>query len=84
MSRVTCHVSANECDVTQVSSSTRLADAKLVMDTLLLEMAATWGGLTVTQARVVAPGGELKVTYPSKTDLGQQQGAANKIKVLRS
>ena len=79
-----CHVSANECDVTQVSSSTRLADAKLVMDTLLLEMAATWGGLTVTQARVVAPGGELKVTYPSKTDLGQQQGAANKIKVLRS
>ena len=79
-----CHVSAKECDVAQVSSSTKLADAKLVMDTLLLEMAATWGGLTVTQARVVAPGGELKVTYPSKTDLVQQQGAANKIKVLRS
>ena len=66
----------------QVSSSTKLSDAKLVMDSLLLEMLDIWDSITVTQARVVAPGGELKVTYPSKTDLAPAQG--KKIRVVRN
>ena len=66
----------------QVSSSTKLADAKLVMDSLLLEMLDIWDSFTVTQARVVAPCGELKVTYPSKTDLAPPQG--KKIRVVRN
>ena len=65
-----------------MSSSTKLTDAKLVMDALLLEMLDIWDSCTVTQARVVAPGGELKVTSPSKTDLAPPQG--KKIRVVRN
>ena len=65
-----------------MSSSTKLADAKLVMDSLLLEMLDIWESFTVIQARVVAPGGELKVTYPSKTDLTPPQG--KRIRVVRN
>jgi len=63
----------------EVTSSTKLGDAKLVMDTLLGEMAVLLGGLTVVQGRVVGEGGELKVTYPAKTDL---VGCKN-VKVVR-
>ena len=38
----------------EVTSSTKLGDAKMVLDTLLVEM-------TVVQGRVVEEGGELKV-----------------------
>ena len=63
----------------EVTSSSKLGDAKLVMDTLLGEMAVLLGGLTVVQGRVVGEGGELKVTYPAKTDL---VGVKN-VKVVR-
>merc|ERR1719184_723640 len=53
----------------EVTSSTKLGDAKLVLDSLLSEMTVLLGGLTVVQRRVVGEGGELKVTYPAKTDL---------------
>ena len=54
----------------EVTSSGKLADCKLVLDTLLREMVALQGGkLQVVQGRVVGEEGELKVTYPSKTDL---------------
>jgi len=53
----------------EVTSSTKLGDAKMVLDTLLVEMAELLGGLKVVQGRVVGEGGELKVTYPAKTDL---------------
>ena len=42
---------------------------KLLMDTLLGEMAALLGGLMVVHGRVVGKGGELKGTYPAITDL---------------
>ena len=45
----------------EVSSSTKLSEAKMVMDTLLVDMLDIWPTLTIIQARVVAPGGELKV-----------------------
>ena len=45
----------------EVSSSTKLSEAKMVMDTLLGDMLDIWPTLTIIQARVVAPGGELKV-----------------------
>ena len=53
----------------EVTSSTKLGDAKMVLDTLLIETAELMGGLRVVQGRVVGEGGELKVTYPAKTDL---------------
>jgi len=54
----------------EVTSSGKLADCKLVLDTLLREMVPLQGGkLQVVQGRVVGEEGELKVTYPSKTDL---------------
>ena len=65
-----------------MSSSTKLADAKMVMDALLLEMLDIWDSFTVTQARVVKPCGELKVTYPSICDLAPPQG--KKIRVVRN
>jgi len=65
----------------EVSSSTKLSDAKLVMDTLLTEMMDIWTSLTVIQARVVSPGGELKVTYPSKADLAAS--TTKKINIVR-
>ena len=41
-----------------------------MLDTLLREMVPLQGGkLQVVQGRVVGEEGELKVTYPSKTDL---------------
>ena len=36
----------------EVSSSTKLSDAKLVMDTLLTEMMDIWTSLTVIQAKI--------------------------------
>lgn len=63
----------------EVTSSSKLGDAKMVLDTLLSEMAVLMGGLTVVQGRVVGEGGELKVTYPAKTDL---VGVKN-VKVVR-
>ena len=63
----------------EVTSSSKLGDAKMVLDTLLSEMAVLMGGLTVVQGRVVGGGGELKVTYPAKTDL---VGVKN-VKVVR-
>ena len=65
----------------EVTSSTRLGDAKQVLDTLLLEMTSIWSVLTVVQARVVTTEGELKVTYPSKADLASAD--KTKIKILR-
>eukprot|EP00092_Neocalanus_flemingeri_P068949 GFUD01084367.1.p1 GENE.GFUD01084367.1~~GFUD01084367.1.p1 ORF type:complete len:519 (+),score=186.79 GFUD01084367.1:53-1558(+) len=56
----------------EVTSSTKLGDAKMVLETLLLEMAGLLGGLEVVQGRVV-------VTYPAKTDLA---GVKN-LKVVR-
>jgi len=53
----------------EVTSSTKLGDAKQALDSLLYEMTMMLGGLTVVQGRVVGEGGELKVTYPAKTDL---------------
>ena len=63
----------------EVTSSTKLGDAKQALDSLLYEMTVMLGGLTVVQGRVVGEGGELKVTYPAKTDL---VGAKN-VKVIR-
>jgi len=63
----------------EVTSSTKLGDAKQALDSLLSEMTVLMGGLTVVQGRVVGEGGELKVTYPSKTDL---VGLKN-VKVVR-
>ena len=59
----------------EVTSSRKLADCKLVLDTLLSEMVALQGGrLKVVQGRVVGEEGELRVTYPSKTDLVEVEG----------
>ena len=59
----------------EVTSSRTLADCKLVLDTLLSEMVALQGGqLKVVQGRVVGEEGELRVTYPSKTDLVEVRG----------
>ena len=59
----------------EVTSSGKLADCKLVLDTLLSEMVALQGGqLKVVQGRVVGDEGELRVTYPSKTDLVEVEG----------
>ena len=59
----------------EVTSSRKLADCKLVLDTLLSEMVALQGGrLKVVQGRVVGKEGELRVTYPSKTDLVEVEG----------
>jgi len=59
----------------EVTSSRTLADCKLVLDTLLSEMVALQGGqLRVVQGRVVGQEGELRVTYPSKTDLVEVKG----------
>jgi len=63
----------------EVTSSTKLGDAKQALDSLLYEMTVMLGGLTVVQGRVVGEGGELKVTYPAKTDL---VGVKN-VKVVR-
>ena len=63
----------------EVTSSTKLGDAKQALDSLLYEMTMMLGGLTVVQGRVVGEGGELKVTYPAKTDL---LGVKN-VKVVR-
>lgn len=53
----------------EVTSTTKLGDAKKVLDTLLVEMTQLLGNMSVVQGRVVSSGGELKVTYPAKTDL---------------
>ena len=59
----------------EVTSSGKLADCKLVLDALLSEMVALQGGqLKVVQGRVVGEEGELRVTYPSKTDLADVKG----------
>ena len=63
-----------------MTASTKLGDAKTVMDSLLLEMLGIWPQLTVVQARVVTTEGELKVTYPSKADLASVD---SKIKIVR-
>ena len=65
----------------EVTTSTKLADAKMVMDQLLLDMTDIWPSLSVVQARVLSQDGDLKVTYPSKTDLGTI--SKKKIKVIR-
>jgi len=57
----------------EVTSSNKLSDCKTVLDTLLLEMVALQGGkLSVVQGRAVGEEGELRVTYPSKTDLAME------------
>lgn len=54
----------------EVTSSTKLGDCKKVMDALLGEMVGLLGTqLTVVQGRVTSESGELRVTYPAKTDL---------------
>jgi len=53
----------------EVTSSTKLGDAKNAMNKLIEEMTMQWGNLKVVQGRVVDEGGSLKVTYPAKTDL---------------
>lgn len=75
----------------EVTSSTKLADAKLVADTLLREIleaglvaevdGLTGKCLTVEQGRVLDQDGNLKVTYPSKADLVYEKAA---FSVLRS
>ena len=66
----------------EVTTSTKLADAKMVMDQLLLDMVTDiWPSLTVVQARVLSQDGDLKVTYPSKTDL--LTIPEKKIKIVR-
>ena len=49
----------NSSLLVEVTSSTKLGDAKLVMDTLLGEMAVLLGDVTVVQGRVVGEGEEL-------------------------
>ena len=65
----------------EVTTSTKLADAKMVMDQLLSDMTAIWPSLNVVQARVLSQDGDLKVTYPSKTDLVSI--SEKKIKIIR-
>ena len=65
----------------EVTTSTKLSDAKMVMDQLLLDMTAIWPSLNVVQARVLSQDGDLKVTYPSKTDLVSI--SEKKIKIIR-
>jgi len=64
----------------EVTSSNKLSDCKNVLDTLLIELVPLQGGkLTVIQGRAVGKEGELRVTYPSKTDLT----AISSITVIR-
>merc|ERR1712098_651919 len=65
------------------AANTRMSEEtkSLVIDTLLMEMMDIWSSLTVIQARVVSPGDELKVTYPSKADLAAS--TTKKINVVR-
>ena len=65
----------------EVTTSTKLSDAKMVMDQLLSDMTAIWPSLNVVQARVLSQDGDLKVTYPSKTDLVSI--SEKKIKIIR-
>ena len=66
----------------EVTTSTKLADAKMVTDQLLSDMTDIWPSLSVVQARVLSQDGDLKVTYPSKTDL--VASPEKKIKIIRS
>ena len=45
----------------EVTTSTKLSDAKMVMDQLLLDMTDLWPCLSVVQARVLSQDGDLKV-----------------------
>ena len=81
----------------EVTASSKLDEAKMVMDQLLVDMTDIWPSLSVIQARVLSQAGELKVgrmivrsrltlycrqvTYPSKTDLLNIPG--NKIRIIR-
>ena len=65
----------------EVTASTKLDEAKMVMDQLLVDMTDIWPSLSVIQARVLSQDGDLKVTYPSKTDLLNLPG--NKIRIIR-
>ena len=45
----------------EVTTSTKLSEAKLVMDQLLVDMTDIWPSLSVVQARVLSQDGDLKV-----------------------
>jgi len=65
----------------EVTSSTKLGDCKKVMDCLLTEMVGSLSEkITVVQGKVKGEEGELRVTYPSKTDLNIEK---TNFKVMR-
>ena len=80
-SHETCISETTEQIMIEVTTSTKLADAKMVMDQLLSDMTDIWPSLSVVQARVRSRDGDLKVTYPSKTDLVNI--TEKKIKIIR-
>ena len=45
----------------EVTTSTKLSEAKIVMDQLLVDMTDIWPSLSVVQARVLSQDGDLKV-----------------------
>ena len=51
----------------EVTTSTKLSDAKMVLDQLLAEMTDIWPSLSVYQARVLSQDGDLKVNRINKT-----------------
>ena len=80
-SHETCISETTRTVMIEVTTSTKLADAKMVMDQLLSDMTDIWPSLSVVQARVLSEDGDLKVTYPSKTDL--VISPEKKIKIVR-